>query len=48
LTTYLLRLDAEPSETLARFIQRVQAIDSPEAAKPTPGDEPDVPEESEP
>lgn len=48
LTTYLLRLDAEPSETLARFIERVQAIDSPEAARPTPGDEPDVPEESEP
>jgi len=31
LTTYLLRLDGEPSETLARFIERVQAIDSPEA-----------------
>ncbi|MFO3773272.1 LysR family transcriptional regulator, partial [Serratia marcescens] len=26
LTTYLLRLDGEPSETLARFIERVQAI----------------------
>ncbi|SFY03155.1 LysR family transcriptional regulator [Azotobacter vinelandii] len=48
LTTYLLRLDAEPSETLARFIERVQAIDSPEAARSTPGDDPDVPEESEP
>ncbi|MFP6394350.1 LysR family transcriptional regulator [Pseudomonas aeruginosa] len=48
LTTYLLRLDAEPSETLARFIERVQAIDSPEAARPAPGDEPDAREESEP
>ncbi|AOX33109.1 D-alanyl-D-alanine endopeptidase [Pseudomonas aeruginosa] len=41
LTTYLLRPDAEPSETLARFIERVQAIDSPEAARPTPGDDSD-------
>lgn len=28
LTTYLLRLDSEPSETLARFIERVGAIES--------------------
>ncbi|VFR54289.1 Transcriptional regulator, LysR family [plant metagenome] len=48
LTTYLLRLDAEPSETLARFIERVQAIESPEAGKPTPGDHPDSLEEPEP
>ena len=34
LTTYLLRLDAGPSETLARFIERVQAIDSPEVGRP--------------
>ena len=47
LTTYLLRLDGEPSETLARFIERVQAIDSPEAARPTPGDDPDPVEEPE-
>ena len=30
LTTYLLRLDGEPSETPARFIERVQAIEFPE------------------
>ncbi|AOX26811.1 LysR family transcriptional regulator [Pseudomonas aeruginosa] len=48
LTTYLLRPDAEPSETLARFIERVQAIDSPEAARPTPGDDSDPGEEPEP
>ncbi|AGL46273.1 LysR family transcriptional regulator [Pseudomonas aeruginosa] len=48
LTTYLLRLDAEPSETLARFIERVQAIDSPEAVRPMPGNAPDSPEEPEP
>ncbi|WP_164227395.1 LysR family transcriptional regulator [Stenotrophomonas maltophilia] len=47
LTTYLLRLDAEPSETLTRFIKRVQAIDSPEAAEPMQGDDPDFPEEPE-
>lgn len=40
LTTYLLRLDTEPSETLSRFIERVQAIESPEADKPTTGDDP--------
>lgn len=48
LTTYLLRLDGEPSETLARFIERVQAIESPEADKPTRGDAPDSLEEPEP
>ncbi|SFX80596.1 LysR family transcriptional regulator [Azotobacter vinelandii] len=37
LTTYLLRLDGEPSETLARFIDRVQAIESPEASRPASG-----------
>ena len=36
LTTYLLRLNTEPSGTLARFMERVQAIDSPEANNPTP------------
>ncbi|MBQ0215711.1 LysR family transcriptional regulator [Alcaligenes faecalis] len=48
LTTYLLRPDAEPSETLARFIKRVQAIDSPEASRPLLGNSPDFAEESEP
>lgn len=33
LTTYLLRLDNEPSETLARFIARVNAIESTEGKK---------------
>jgi DNA-binding transcriptional LysR family regulator len=28
LTTYMLRLDAEPSQPLARFIERVEALDS--------------------
>ncbi|VFR54278.1 Transcriptional regulator, LysR family [plant metagenome] len=48
LTTYLLRLDAEPSETLARFIERAQAIESPEDTGPTPDDDPDSLEDSEP
>lgn len=48
LTTYLLRLDGEPSETLARFIERVQAIESPEVARPSPGYFPDPPEEPKP
>ncbi|WP_329843048.1 LysR family transcriptional regulator [Stenotrophomonas sepilia] len=48
LTTYLLRLDSEPSETLARFIERVQAIESPEDTGPTPDDDPDSLEDSEP
>ena len=46
LTTYLLRLDAQPSETLARFIERVQAIESPEIIRPMPGNMPDSGEES--
>ncbi|MBX5893058.1 LysR family transcriptional regulator [Pseudomonas aeruginosa] len=48
LTTYLLRLDSEPSETLTRFIERVQAIESPEDTGPTPDDDPDSLEDSEP
>jgi DNA-binding transcriptional LysR family regulator len=48
LTTYLLRLDSEPSETLARFVERVQAIESPEVAKSAPGRIPDPPEEPQP
>jgi len=31
LTTYLLRLDRDPSESLARFIERVGSIESPES-----------------
>jgi DNA-binding transcriptional LysR family regulator len=37
LTTYLLRLDGVPSETLAHFIERVQTIESPEANRPISG-----------
>ena len=48
LTTYLLRLDGEPSETLARFIERAQAIESPEGGKSTPADDTDSLEEPEP
>ncbi|XAH26018.1 LysR family transcriptional regulator [Xylophilus sp. GW821-FHT01B05] len=48
LTTYLLRLDGEPSETLARFIERVQAIESPEVTRPAPDHFPDPPEEPKP
>lgn len=33
LTTYLLRLEGNPSDVLARFIERVQTIESPEAPK---------------
>lgn len=33
LTTYLLRPDREPLEVLTRFIERVQAIESPESPK---------------
>ncbi len=40
LTTYLLRLDGDPSDELARFIERVQAIDSPETPKPMRGPQP--------
>ena len=48
LMTYLLRLDGEPSETLAHFIEHVQAIESPEIARPAPRDFPDPPEQEEP
>lgn len=36
LTTYLLHREAETSEVLARFIERVQAIESTEGVKPVP------------
>ena len=45
LTTYLLRLDSDPSDELARFIERVKAIDLPETPRPARGRNPDHPEE---
>ncbi|TBV17527.1 LysR family transcriptional regulator [Stutzerimonas kirkiae] len=42
LTTYLLRLEGDPSDTLARFIERVQVIESPESSKHHP-DSPEAP-----
>lgn len=48
LTTYLLRRESESSETLSRFIERVQAIESPESSRATSPLEPDPQEEVEP
>lgn len=45
LTTYLLRLGGEPSDVLTRFIERVEAIESPETPRPKAGHNPDPPEE---
>ncbi len=45
LTTYLLRLEGNSSDVLARFIERVQAIESPESPRPIPDQRPDPPEE---
>ena len=45
LTTYLLRLAGEPSDELARFIERVRAIESPETPRPVRGRNPYPPEE---
>jgi DNA-binding transcriptional LysR family regulator len=45
LTTYLLRPEGEPSDVLARFIERVQAIESPEPSRPVSGHHPDPTEE---
>ncbi|AFU46888.1 MULTISPECIES: LysR family transcriptional regulator [Burkholderiales] len=45
LTTYLLHLEGDPSDELARFIERVQAIDSPETPRPMRGHNPDPPQE---
>lgn len=45
LTTYLLRPTGESSDVLSRFIERVQAIDSPASAEPIPGYHLDLPEE---
>ncbi len=41
LTTYLLRLGGEPSDELKRFIERVEAIESPEFPRPKAGHNPD-------
>lgn len=38
LTTYLLRLEGEPSETLNRFIERVHSIEVPNGTTPPPTD----------
>ncbi|MCD9354737.1 MULTISPECIES: LysR family transcriptional regulator [Enterobacteriaceae] len=48
LTTYVLHREGECSEVLARFIERVQAIDLPEGARPRPPPEPEPPEDTEP
>lgn len=47
LTTYLLRREAETSETIFNFIDRVRAIELPEGVRPTPPLEPDTKEEVE-
>jgi DNA-binding transcriptional LysR family regulator len=47
LTTYLLRVDSEPSDALARFIERVLAIDPPRG-KTSALERTDPPEEIEP
>ena len=47
-TTYLLRPAGEVSEVLARFIERVQAIEPSEVDRPVPGDHPNSPKESKP
>ena len=36
LTTYLLRLEGDPSDEISRFIERVKAIQSPESPKHRP------------
>lgn len=48
LTTYVLHREGESSEVLSRFIERVQAIDLPEGARPAPPPESDSPEDIEP
>ena len=48
LTPYLLHLDGAPSDELARFIERVQAVESPESPGPIPDLHPDPPEEPRP
>jgi len=48
LTTYLLRVDSEPSDALARFIERVFAIDPPNGKTSASVGTTDPPEEIEP
>lgn len=48
LTTYLLRLGREPSQTLARFIERVGGIESPDGGTHAVPANPDTPKEFEP
>lgn len=48
LTTYLLRLDNEPTEALARFVERISAIESPPTKKPAVPPDLDASEEIEP
>jgi len=48
LTTYLLRSDNEPSDALARFIERVNSIESLASKKPAFPTQPDTSEEIEP
>ncbi|MDO1900927.1 LysR family transcriptional regulator, partial [Escherichia coli] len=45
LTTYLLHLDGDLSDELARFIERVQTIESLEPPRPIRGRNPDASEE---
>lgn len=48
LTTYVLHRAGESSQVLSRFIERAQAIESPDAARATPPLEPDPQEDAEP
>lgn len=48
LTTYLLRLDSEPMESLARFIERVGNLEAPAAKNSIALSDPDASEEIEP
>jgi len=48
LTTYLLRLNSEPSETLTRFIERVSTIESSTEGKPVVPPQTGAPEETDP
>lgn len=47
LITYLLQREAETSETISRFIDRVRGIELPEGVRPTPPFEADTEEEAE-
>ncbi|WP_439332012.1 hypothetical protein [Pseudomonas aeruginosa] len=47
LTTYVLHREGGSSDVLSRFIERVQAIESPDGIRATPPLEPDSQEEVE-